>query len=63
MVFNLVPIPPLDGSKILFYFLKNENIERVFNQFGFMLLMLIILYGFEPIQIITSLITKILIGG
>jgi len=63
MVFNLVPIPPLDGSKILFYFLKNENIEKVFNQFGFMLLMLIILYGFEPIQIITSLITKILIGG
>lgn len=29
MVFNLVPIPPLDGSKILFYFVKNEKLERM----------------------------------
>lgn len=63
MVFNLVPIPPLDGSKILFYFFKNDNLERVFNRFGFMFLILIILYGFAPIQAITGMITKILIGG
>jgi Zn-dependent protease len=63
MVFNLVPIPPLDGSKILFYFLKNDNLERVLSRFGFMFLILIILYGFTPIQMVTSMITKILIGG
>jgi len=62
MVFNLVPIPPLDGSKILFYFLKNEQIERTLTQFGFVLLMVIILYGFGPIQYITGWITKMLIG-
>jgi Zn-dependent protease len=63
MVFNLVPIPPLDGSKILFYFLKNDNLERVFSRFGFMFLILIILYGFTPIQMVTGMITKVLIGG
>ena len=63
MVFNLVPIPPLDGSKILFYFVKNQNFERVMNQFGFMFLILIILYGFYPIQAVTGVITKVLIGG
>ena len=63
MVFNLVPIPPLDGSKILFYFVKNQNFERVMNQFGFMFLILIILYGFYPIQLVTGVITKVLIGG
>jgi len=63
MVFNLVPIPPLDGSKILFYFTKNQNLERVMNQFGFMFLILIILYGFTPIQNLTGIITRVLIGG
>ncbi len=63
MIFNLVPIPPLDGSKILFYFLKNQNFEQTMYRFGFMFLMLIILYGFGPIQALTGLITRVLIGG
>lgn len=63
MVFNLVPIPPLDGSKILFYFIKNANLEATLNRFGFMILMMIIIYGFGPIQMLTGVITKFLIGG
>ena len=63
MVFNLVPVPPLDGSKILFYFIKNADLEVILNRFGFMILMIIILYGFTPIQILASIITKFLIGG
>jgi len=63
MVFNLVPIPPLDGSKILFYFVKNADLEATLNRFGFMILMIIIFYGFGPIQTLTGLITKFLIGG
>ncbi|HRZ29934.1 MAG TPA: site-2 protease family protein [Candidatus Paceibacterota bacterium] len=63
MVFNLVPIPPLDGSKILFYFVKNADLEATLNRFGFMMLMIIIFYGFGPIQTLTGLITKFLIGG
>jgi membrane-associated protease RseP (regulator of RpoE activity) len=34
---NLIPIPPLDGSKILFYFLKNRQIEMFFHQYRFVL--------------------------
>ena len=63
MVFNLVPIPPLDGSKILFYFVKNEKLEKMMYQFGVVFLMVIIMYGFGPIQNITGVITKVLIGG
>jgi Zn-dependent protease len=63
MVFNLVPIPPLDGSKILFYFIKNANLEATLNRFGFMILMMIIFYGFGPIQILAGMITKLLIGS
>ncbi len=63
VIFNLLPIPPLDGSKILFYFLKNERLERTMNQFGFMFLMLVIFYGFAPIQMVVGLITRVLIGG
>ena len=63
MVFNLVPVPPLDGSKILFYFIKNAGLEVILNRFGFMILMIIILYGFTPIQILAGIITKFLIGG
>jgi len=28
-VFNLIPIPPLDGSKILFFFLNNRQIQMM----------------------------------
>lgn len=46
-VFNLVPIPPLDGSKILFDFLParfnyiRDNIER----YGFVILLIVIFSG------------------
>ncbi len=47
--FNLIPIPPLDGSKILFAIipLKMET-KIVLEQFGFMLL-LIFIFFFSPL--------------
>lgn len=47
-MFNLLPIPPLDGSKILYsvFSLRTETII-LFEQFGFILLLLII---FSPIS-------------
>lgn len=63
MIFNLVPIPPLDGSKILFYFVKDQKLEQIMYRFGFMFLILIIMYGFTPIQVLTGIVTKVLIGG
>ncbi len=49
-VFNLIPIPPLDGSKVLMVFLP-ANLEityRRLEQYGFMILMLVF---FTPLGI------------
>jgi Zn-dependent protease len=50
-VFNLVPIPPLDGSKILFTFLpRSLDKVRVFLQkYGLLVLLLFIFFAFELI--------------
>lgn len=46
-VFNLLPLPPLDGSKILSTFLPEsfQPILQIFEQFGFLILMLFIYMG------------------
>lgn len=64
-VFNLIPIPPLDGSGILEYFLKGEALE-FFNTkikpYGFLILLALIFlnvldYIFNPlIKIINSIL-------
>jgi Zn-dependent protease len=48
-VFNLLPIPPLDGSWILFKILPNtKNIEKIkifFQQYGLMILIFLLFFG------------------
>ena len=44
MIFNLFPIPPLDGSKVLFAFLPPRTVWQwrpILEQYGFILLLLI----------------------
>jgi Zn-dependent protease len=44
MIFNLLPIPPLDGSKVLFAFLPPRlawQWRPILEQYGFILLLLI----------------------
>ena len=44
MVFNLFPIPPLDGSKVLFAFLPPQVAWRwrpILEQYGFILLLIV----------------------
>lgn len=49
-VFNLVPIPPLDGSKLLFSIFNLPYKTRMFlEQNGFILLLLFIFFGFRII--------------
>lgn len=45
-VFNLMPIPPLDGSKILFAFLpyKWRNIQFIFEKYGFFLVLIFVFF-------------------
>jgi Zn-dependent protease len=56
-VFNLLPFPPLDGSKILETFLPEsfQSFLRVLEQYGFLILILAIYLGvfravFLPVQ-------------
>ncbi len=43
MIFNLLPIPPLDGSKLLFTFLPiSEHTKQLLEQYGFVFLFLFI---------------------
>lgn len=45
-IFNLVPIPPLDGSKVLFSFLPYKwlNIQMFLEKYGFYILVVFILF-------------------
>ena len=40
-VFNLIPIPPLDGSHILFALLPGDNLElrMILSRYGFLILL------------------------
>lgn len=47
-VFNLIPIPPLDGSKLLFAALpsKTHNFKVFLERYGFFILVFLLLFGF-----------------
>lgn len=55
MLFNLIPIPPLDGSKILYLFLPAHVIDLI-NQYGIFILLIIIFIPIGGINIIDLLI-------
>jgi Zn-dependent protease len=63
-VFNLLPIPPLDGSHILFTFLplKAESIKVFLNQFGFFILLFIIFFFFHWLVLIINWIFNLIVG-
>lgn len=46
-VFNLIPLPPLDGSKILFSFLPDEQYYKLmrYERYGMIVLLLIVVTG------------------
>lgn len=62
-VFNLVPIPPLDGSKILFVLLPRgaQGIKIALEQYGFIILLFFIFFGFSYIAPIMRLLYRILV--
>lgn len=47
MAFNLIPIPPLDGSKLLFAILPDsmDNIKETLQRYGFMILIFLVIFG------------------
>lgn len=64
-VFNLLPIPPLDGSKLLYAVLPDSmwKVKQILEQYGFFILLAFIMVGFSWIHPIINFIYLFLIGG
>jgi len=65
MIFNLVPLPPLDGSKILLAALPDATaykVQQFFDRWGFFILLLFVFYLFDFIAPIISGLFRVLVG-
>ena len=62
-LFNLIPIPPLDGSKLLYTLFRiPERVELVLEQYGLPLLFLFIFLFSYPINLFISFVLSFYIG-
>jgi Zn-dependent protease len=65
MIFNLIPIPPLDGSHVLFDVLSPRSahdLRTFMNQYGIMILVVVIVLAGRLISPIATPIVSFLIG-
>lgn len=64
MVFNLLPIPPLDGSKILYAILPDSayNVKIFLERYGFIILMFFVFFLFELLSPIIQAVFNFLVG-
>lgn len=64
-VFNLIPIPPLDGSKVLFSALPYHlhYIERFLVQYQLVFILMVIFWGGGLILPITEVVFRLIVGG
>lgn len=64
MVFNLLPIPPLDGSKILYAVLPSSahQVRGFLDRYGFVILLIFMFYLFDFIRPIVDMLVRLLIG-
>ena len=64
-VFNLVPIPPLDGSKVLFSVLPYQwrGVEAFLEQYGFMILLLFIFFFSRLLVPVVLILFRVITGG
>jgi Zn-dependent protease len=63
-IFNLVPIPPLDGSKVLFSVLpyKLRYIETWLERYGLFLIIIFLFWGINFIIPVQQAIVRLLVG-
>jgi len=63
-IFNLMPIPPLDGSKILFSILpqKNNGIRLALEKYGFMILIFFIFFLWQFLFPVIAFLVKLFTG-
>jgi Zn-dependent protease len=64
VVFNLIPVPPLDGSRILFMLLPSryDKITAPLNQYGPFILLAVVLLAGPLISSVTITLTRFLLG-
>ncbi len=62
-VFNLIPIPPLDGSHIFFTFFRiSENVKAILEVYGFAILLFLLFFFFDWIAYFVNLIFYLITG-
>jgi Zn-dependent protease len=63
-IFNLVPIPPLDGSKILFAIFpeKLQRMRDFFEQYGMMLIIFFIFFAWQLISPLVQILFELITG-
>ena len=64
-IFNLLPIPPLDGSHILFTFLPSEfeNLKIFLSQFGIFILFFLLFFFSNWLYLIINWIFGLIVGN
>jgi len=64
MIFNLIPIPPLDGSKLLFSFIppKYQNIQIFLERWGMFILLFFIIFLWNKLSPIIYILFSLLSG-
>jgi Zn-dependent protease len=64
-IFNLVPIPPLDGSKILFAFLpyKWQGARQSFEKYGLIFVFILVFFFWQIISPIVSHLFSFFVGS
>lgn len=64
-VFNLVPIPPLDGSKVLFALIPDSlwQVRQALEKYGFIILLLFIFFLFPIIRPVIDFFFFLFTGG
>lgn len=64
-VFNLIPIPPLDGSKVLFTFLppRMNAVREVLERYSLIFFLILIFFLWRFVEPIIPLIFKLIVGA
>ncbi|MCU0680351.1 MAG: site-2 protease family protein [Planctomycetes bacterium] len=64
MIFNLIPIPPLDGSKVLLPFLPSSWQDKFyqFERYGLILIFVLLFIGFDFIMPIVNFLFSLITG-
>lgn len=64
MVFNLVPIPPMDGSKVIMPFLPRALQEKYISleRYGMLLVLMFVMFGFQLIVPIINFLFTLIVG-